>query len=251
LTVSSEHRDAARLAELAGRALLVLRQNVDPLAESKALRDEGDRRSHDLLIAALAEAYPADPILSEEGKDNLARLSSRRVWIVDPLDGTREFGEAGRTDWAVHVALVVDEFPVAAAVALPARDLVLGTLPPPIVAPAKSGPLKIAVSRTRPPALALDLARALEAELAPMGSAGVKTMAVVSGEADIYVHAGGQWEWDSAAPIGVAAAARLHVSRIDGSPIRYNQPDPWLPDQLVCRPELAERVLAILKTLAS
>jgi 3'(2'), 5'-bisphosphate nucleotidase len=149
------------------------------------------------------------------------------------------------------VAFVVDGFPVAAAVALPARDLILGTQPPPTVAPASGGPLRIAVSRTRPPALALDLAKALDAELVPMGSAGVKTMAVVSGEADIYVHAGGQWEWDSAAPIGVAAAAGLHVSRIDGSPIRYNQPSPWLPDQLVCRPELAERVLALLTNLAS
>ena len=231
--------------------MLALRQKLDPLVDSKPLRDEGDRLSHDLLLAALAAAYPADPILSEEGKDNLARLNSRRVWIVDPLDGTREFGEAGRTDWAVHIAFVVDGFPAAAAVALPARDLILGTQPPPIVATATGGPLKIAVSRTRPPALALDLARELEAELAPMGSAGVKTMAVLSGEADIYVHAGGQWEWDSAAPIGVAAAAGLHVSRIDGSPIRYNQPNPWLPDQLVCRPELAERVLAILKTLSS
>jgi 3'(2'), 5'-bisphosphate nucleotidase len=231
--------------------LLALRQTLDPLADSKLLRDEGDRSSNSLLLAALAAAYPADPVLSEEARDNPARLNSRRVWIVDPLDGTREFGEAGRTDWAVHVAFVVDGFPVAAAVALPARDLVLGTQTPPVVAAAKGGSLTIAVSRTRPPALAIDLARELEADLAPMGSAGVKTMAVVSGEADIYVHAGGQWEWDSAAPIGVAAAAGLHVSRIDGSPIRYNQPNPWLPDQLICRPELAERVLAILKNLIS
>jgi 3'(2'), 5'-bisphosphate nucleotidase len=250
MTYASEHRDAARIAGLAGQALLELRRNLDASTDAKALRDEGDRSSHHLLLRALAEAYPADPVLSEEGKDNLDRLNSRRVWIVDPLDGTREFGEVGRTDWAVHVAFVVDGFPVAAAVALPARDLILGTEPPPSVASRGGGPLRIAVSRTRPPSLALELARELEAELVPMGSAGVKTMAVVSGEADVYVHAGGQWEWDSAAPIGVAAAAGLHVSRIDGSPIRYNQPSPWLPDQLVCRPELAERVLALLRNLA-
>jgi 3'(2'), 5'-bisphosphate nucleotidase len=250
MNYSTEHRDAARIAGLAGQELLELRRPLSDSTDAKALRDEGDRSSHVLLLRLLAAAYPDDPVLSEEGKDNLDRLNSRRVWIVDPLDGTREFGEVGRTDWAVHVAFVVDGFPVAAAVALPARDQILGTDPPATVAPRGTGPLRIAVSRTRPPALALDLARALEAELVPMGSAGVKTMAVVSGEADVYVHAGGQWEWDSAAPIGVAAAAGLHVSRIDGSPIRYNQPNPWLPDQLVCRPELADRVLALLKNLA-
>jgi 3'(2'), 5'-bisphosphate nucleotidase len=248
----ADHRVAAEIATETGHLLVALRATLHQSgAESADVRAAGDRAAHEHIVAALAAARPDDAVLSEEGADDPARLTATRVWIVDPLDGTREFGEAGRTDWAVHIAFVVDGFPAAAAVALPARDLILGTQPPPIVATATGGPLKIAVSRTRPPALALDLARELEAELAPMGSAGVKTMAVLSGEADIYVHAGGQWEWDSAAPIGVAAAAGLHVSRIDGSPIRYNQPNPWLPDQLVCRPELAERVLAILKTLSS
>ncbi len=250
MTYSSEHVDAARIAVEAGHALLALRAGLQPDADTKSLRDEGDRRSNDLILQSLARAYPSDPILSEEARDNLDRVGSRRVWIVDPLDGTREFGEAGRTDWAVHVALVVDGFPVAAAVALPARNLILGMSPPVVLAARNDGALRIAVSRTRPPALALDLARELGAELVPLGSAGVKTMTVALGEADMYVHAGGQWEWDSAAPIGVASAAGLHVSRIDGSPIRYNQPSPWLPDQLVCRPELADRVLEILRRLA-
>lgn len=245
LTTSlSEHQDAAHVATEAGRALLALRCALDEEAcDTTALRDRGDRSSHDLIVKALAELYPQDPILSEEAKDHPARLDSRRVWIIDPLDGTREFGEAGRTDWAVHVALIVDGVPVAAAVALPARDLTLNTATPPQVPARPEGPPRIVVSRTRPPALALELAERLHGELVAMGSAGAKTMAVVLGDADIYVHAGGQYEWDSAAPVGVAAAAGLHVSRIDGTPLRYNQANPWLPDQLICRPELAPTVL--------
>jgi 3'(2'), 5'-bisphosphate nucleotidase len=182
-------------------------------------------------------------VLSEEGKDDTARLSAARVWIVDPLDGTREFGEDGRSDWAVHVALVIDNAVHAAAVALPARGLTLSTarpLPPPGPSPGRP---RLVVSRTRPPAVTETVREALDGELVPLGSAGAKAMAVVLGEADVYVHAGGQYEWDSAAPVGVAAAAGLHVSRIDGSRLRYNQRDVWLPDLVVCRPELAEAVL--------
>jgi 3'(2'), 5'-bisphosphate nucleotidase len=168
------------------------------------------------------------------------------VWIVDPLDGTREYGEAGRTDWAVHVALVVDEVPVAAAVALPAQDQVLATAPAPALSQPTDGPIRLLVSRTRPPELATRLAELLGAELVPMGSAGAKTTAIVLGTGDVYAHGGGQYEWDSAAPVGVAAAAGCHCSRLDGSPLRYNQPDPYLPDLLVCRPELAERVLSAI-----
>jgi len=182
-----------------------------------------------------------------DGKDDPSRLASRRVWIVDPLDGTREFSEAGRLDWAVHVALAVDGVPVVAAVALPARGLTIATPNPPSPAARVEGRLRIAVSRTRPPAVAQALAARLGAELVPMGSAGAKTMAVLLGDADVYVHAGGQYEWDSAAPLGVALAAGLHFSRLDGSPLRYNQPSPWLPDLLVCRADLASDVL---KTLA-
>ena len=168
-----------------------------------------------------------------------------RVWIVDPLDGTREFGEPPRTDWAVHVALVIGGEPVAGAVALPARGLVLSTASPPRLPPGVERP-RVVVSRTRPPASAQQLVNALDAELVPMGSAGAKAMAVVLGDADIYAHSGGQYEWDSAAPVAVAASAGLHVSRLDGSPLRYNQRDAWLPDLLICRPELAQPVLAAL-----
>jgi 3'(2'), 5'-bisphosphate nucleotidase len=240
----SEPADAARIATEAGELLLDLRRRLaDEGVDLKALRDEGDRRSNELILRRLREIYPDDPILSEESKDDPSRLASRRVWIVDPLDGTREFGEAGRTDWAVHVACAIDGAPVVGAVALPGRGLVLATSPAATVAVQAEGQPRLLVSRTRPPSLALELASRLGAMLVPMGSAGAKTMAVVLGEGDVYVHAGGQYEWDSCAPIAVAAAAGLHVSRLDGSPLRYNQPNPWLPDQVVCRPELAERVL--------
>jgi 3'(2'), 5'-bisphosphate nucleotidase len=167
-----------------------------------------------------------------------------RVWIVDPLDGTREYGEVPRTDWAVHVALVVDGTPVAGAVALPARGLTLATDAAPALPPRGEGSPRVVVSRSRPPAAATRIADALGGELVSLGSAGAKAMAVVLGEADVYPHSGGQYEWDSAAPVAVAAAAGLHVSRLDGSPLVYNRPDPYLPDLLVCRPELADRVIA-------
>jgi 3'(2'), 5'-bisphosphate nucleotidase len=185
-------------------------------------------------------------VLSEEAKDDHARLSASRVWIVDPLDGTREFGEPPRTDWAVHVALVEDGVPVAGAVALPALEETLGTSPPPPVATAVDGPPRVVVSRTRPPAAALTLAEALGGVLVEMGSAGAKAMAVVRGEVDVYAHSGGQYEWDSCAPVAVAAAAGLHVSRIDGSALRYNNADPYLPDLLICRPEHAARSIEAL-----
>ena len=237
-----EHDHAARVAAAAGRLLLDLRARPD-LAD-RALRDEGDRRSHDLILSLLGRAFPDDAVLSEEGRDDAARLQASRVWIVDPLDGTREYAEPGRTDWAVHVALCVDGRPVAGAVALPGLDVVLSTAaPPPLPAPA-DGPPRMVVSRTRPPAVTEQVRAALGAELVEMGSAGAKTMAVLRGEVDVYCHAGGQYEWDSCAPVAVAAAAGLHTSRLDGSPLRYNQPDPYLPDLLVCRPELAAQVLA-------
>jgi 3'(2'), 5'-bisphosphate nucleotidase len=166
------------------------------------------------------------------------------VWIVDPLDGTREFGELPRTDWAVHVALVIDGQPEAGAVALPARDLTLTTRPAPPAPPPGDGPARVVVSRSRPPVAARRIADALGGDLVPLGSAGAKAMAVVQGDADVYAHAGGQYEWDSAAPVAVARAAGLHTSRLDGSPLAYNQPDPYLPDLLVCRAELADAVIA-------
>jgi 3'(2'), 5'-bisphosphate nucleotidase len=242
-----DHTVAARLATEAGRLLVELRaRSTDEAADvdGKALGREGDRLAHDLLMRRLAEERPDDAVLSEEGVADPARLVAPRVWIVDPLDGTREYGEVPRTDWAVHVALVIAGTAVAGAVALPARDLTLASHPAPPTPPAWGGPPRVLVSRSRPPAEATRVAEALGGELVPMGSAGAKAMAVVLGDADVYAHSGGQYEWDSAAPVAVAQAAGLHVSRLDGSPLVYNQPDPYLPDLLVCRPDLAERVIA-------
>lgn len=238
---TADHELAAELARAAGD-VLVATKSVGAL-EGRALGKAGDAVAQELLWRALAEARPDDAVLSEEAADDSDRLDASRVWIVDPLDGTREFGER-RHDWAVHVALAVDGVPVAAAVALPGLRTVCAT--PHVTAAPRCGidtGLRIAVSRSRPPAEAELLAKCLDAELVGLGSAGYKTMAVLSGEVDAYVHSGGQYEWDSAAPVGVALAAGLHASRIDGSPLRYNRADPLLPDLLVCRPELARPLL--------
>ncbi len=243
-----DHAEAARIATLTGRLLMDVRQRmVGEGTTSGMLKYAGDRSAHELIVRELAEEFPDDAVLSEEGADDQARLGSVRTWIVDPLDGTREFSEPPRHDWAVHIALVIDERPVAGAVALPALGCTLSTAEPPVVPPRADGPPRLLVSRSRPPAAATIVARALDAELLSMGSAGAKAMAVVLGEADIYAHSGGQYEWDSCAPAAVAAAAGLHVSRIDGSPLRYNQADPYLPDLLICRPEFADAVLAALR----
>ena len=231
---------AAELAEAAGKLLLDLR--TTGTHSDRALGDEGDRRANQLLIEALRAARPADALLSEEEKDSPARLEAKRCWIIDPLDGTREYRE-GRDDWAVHVALAVDGVAEVGAVALPAQGLVLRSDAPRPLAPANA-PLRMVVSRTRPAPEAVHIATWLQAELVPMGSAGAKAMAVVRGLADLYLHSGGQYEWDSCAPVAVARAAGLHCSRIDGSPLRYNCADTYLPDLLICRPELAARVLA-------
>ncbi|MBB3753047.1 3'(2'), 5'-bisphosphate nucleotidase [Mycolicibacterium sp. BK634] len=239
----SDHELAADLATQAGKLLLDVRAELADVtgAERKAA---GDKRSHDYLMEALAQARPADAVLSEEGADDPVRLRSSRVWIVDPLDGTREFSELDREDWAVHVALWEDGELIAGAVALPAQGVTLATPSVPAPPPAPAAP-RIVVSRTRPPAVALAVRDALNGVLVEMGSAGAKVAAVVQGLADVYVHAGGQYEWDSAAPVAVARAAGLHTSRIDGSPLQYNRPDPLLPDVVVCRPEYAQAVLAV------
>jgi 3'(2'), 5'-bisphosphate nucleotidase len=249
---SDDHVLAAELAEQAGRRLLGLRaEGGDP----DDLRKTGDRLSHEFLAAELAVRRPGDAVLSEEGRDDPARLSAQRVWIVDPLDGTREFGETGRTDWAVHVALWESGALTAGAVALPAQGQVLSTVSPPVVPPpAPGGPglagrqLRVAVSRTRPPAFLERLSELADLTLLPLGSAGAKAAAVMQGEADVYVHAGGQYEWDSAAPVAVAVAAGLHASRIDGSALEYNRPDPVLPDILICPTVLAKPLLDAIGT---
>jgi 3'(2'), 5'-bisphosphate nucleotidase len=237
---SDDHTLARDLAAEAGRRLLALRARP---AHADDLRKAGDRRSHEFLAAELARQRPDDAVLSEEGRDDPARLSSDRVWIVDPLDGTREFGEPGRTDWAVHVALWERGALSAGAVALPAQGDMLSTAEPPPPALVPNRPLRIVVSRTRPPAFLQRLSATTDAMLVPLGSAGAKAAAVIRGEADAYVHDGGQYEWDSAAPVAVALAAGLHASRIDGSELVYNQADPLLPDILICPAALAGPLL--------
>ncbi len=243
----NDHEVAERVATEVGDLLVKLRaENAD--LEPSQLKDLGDQRAHDRIMEMLGELRPDDAILSEEGSDNLDRLNSERVWIVDPLDGTREFSEIPRTDWAVHIALTEQGQPKVGAVALPAQSLTLSTnqslsLKDPVEK------TRVIVSRTRRPAPAIALAEKLNAEYIEMGSAGAKAMAVVTGEADIYAHAGGQYEWDSCAPVAVCLAAGLHCSRIDGSPMVYNNENPYLPDLLICRPELAERSLEILSEL--
>jgi len=246
---SDDHAVAHELARAAGALLLEVRAElVAAGAEERTIKDTGDLRSHDWLMEQLASLRPDDAVLSEEGKDDQARLSFSRAWIVDPLDGTREFSEV-RDDWAVHVALSIDGEPAIGAVALPGLDLVLSTANPPSVPARPAGrPVQVVVSRTRPPAIAVAVAEQLGGELVPMGSAGAKAMAVVRGEVDVYVHGGGQYEWDNCAPAAVAIAAGLHVSRLDGSPLRYNNADPYLPDLVICRPEIAEEVLRIVNT---
>lgn len=239
----TDHEVAARLATDAGELLIEVREEFAD-ADAKDRKAAGDKRSHDFLMAALAAERPGDAVLSEEGADDKIRLTSERVWIVDPLDGTREFSELGRTDWAVHVALWEKGELVAGAVALPAQGVTLAT-PDVAAPPAAPGAPRVVVSRTRPPAVALAVKDALGGVLVEMGSAGAKVASVVQGIADVYVHAGGQYEWDSAAPVAVARAAGLFTSRIDGSPLIYNQDDVLLPDLIVCRPELADAVLAV------
>ncbi len=257
------------MAEQAGRLLVQVRQegsnqNMSP----HALGQRADRLANQLILDQLAEACPGDAVLSEESPDDSRRLVADRVWIIDPLDGTREFRQPGRWDWAVHVALVEAGRPTAAAVALPALGLVLATSPSGLVrtptgpsgtpvgdtstdgpyrqllAPrATPGRLRLVLSSSRPPPVGRAIQSALGAEVVLLGSAGAKAMAVVLGQAEVYAHTGGQHEWDSAAPVGVAEAAGLHTSRLDGSSLAYNRPDTWVPDLLICRPELANQVV--------
>ncbi len=250
--MTDDHALARDLAEQAGRRLTGLRaRGGDP----DVLRKAGDRLSHEFLTAALAGWRPGDVVLSEEGTDNAARLGARRVWIVDPLDGTREFGEPGRTDWAVHVALWergAGDLTVGA-VALPAQGVVLSTLePPPGPSPAPAtARMRIVVSRSRPPRFVRNISELIGAELVPLGSAGAKVAAVIRGEVDAYVHGGGFYEWDTAAPVAVARAAGFHASRIDGSALSYNQADLLMPDILVCRPAVAGPILTAIREVTN
>jgi 3'(2'), 5'-bisphosphate nucleotidase len=241
MSAESDDALAARLAREAGEMLLVLQQSGS--FDGKALGAEGDRIANDFLMGSLRLSRRSDALLSEEEKDNADRLAASRVWIVDPLDGTREYSE-GRDDWAVHVALSVDGVATVGAVALPGLGVTLCSGSPTPLRPANS-PIRMLVSRTRPAKEAVFVAEQLGAALVPMGSAGAKAMAVVRGEADIYLHTGGQYEWDNCAPVAVAEAAGLHVSRVDGSLMRYNNADTSLPDLLICRKELAARAIEL------
>ncbi len=251
LDALDDHAFAAWAAERAGEVLLQVR--AESGLQGKELKDAGDAAAQELLARLLAEHRPADAVLSEEATDDKARLNATRVWIIDPLDGTREFSEPPRDDWAVHVALwEVSEAGAtgdltAGAVAQPALGETFSTGAPSAVPPRTSRRPRIAVSRTRPPAFVEALADEIGAELVPMGSAGVKVMSVVRDLADAYVHAGGQYQWDNAAPVAVARAAGLHCSRVDGSPLVYNEDDTSLPDLIVCRPELAEQIIDFVR----
>lgn len=251
---AADHELCWQLATEVGRALLAHRERRNSEGHAGyALGAEGDRGAHVLIEQQLAgQLALGDALLSEEGHDSLDRLNHRRVWIVDPVDGTREYGEQGRTDWAVHIALAIDGQPAAGAVALPARGITLGTGDRAVtLAQVPERRPQLVVSRSRPPVSARWLQEQLEGELVPLGSAGAKAMSVVLGESDIYAHSGGQYEWDNCAPAAVALAAGLHVSRLDGTPLTYNHRDPYLPDLLICRPELADAALAALARFPS
>jgi len=256
MATPDDHVLAEALATQAGELLLEVRDRlVSEGAEAGDLREQGDRQAHAFLMGSLAKMRPNDAVLSEEGaghKIHPDRSETERVWIIDPLDGTREFSEPPRSDWAVHVALAEGGLPTVGAVALPSLGVTLATgvsLGAATLSPVPERP-RVVVSRTRPPAEALAVAEALAGVLVEMGSAGAKAMAVVRGEADVYVHSGGQYEWDNCAPVAVAAAVGLHTSRLDGSPLSYNHADPYLPDLVICRAELADAVLATLLDLA-
>jgi 3'(2'), 5'-bisphosphate nucleotidase len=238
---------AARLAAEAGALLLRVRSELSAArAPSWQVMDSGDVASHHFLLDELRQARPDDAVLSEEGVEDPRRFHGDRVWIIDPLDGTNEFGEPGRHDWAVHVALWERGALAAGSVSLPVLGITFATDPPPVLPDVTRDRPRLVTSRTRNPYSAVVIARALHCDAVRLGSAGAKAMAVVLGEADIYVHDGGMYQWDSAAPAAVAMAAGLHASRIDGSPLVYNGRDPWLPDFLICRRELAEPALAAL-----
>jgi 3'(2'), 5'-bisphosphate nucleotidase len=244
-TRARDHHAARDVADAAARLLLEIRAQLGGGVPAEEVRRQGDAESHALIRSLLGRAFTGDAIFSEEGDDTRGIPDSERVWIVDPLDGTREFGELERDDWAVHVALTEQGRLVAGAVALPARGVTYATDAAPLSPAPPPRPPRVAVSRTRPAAEAELLAARLDGELVPMGSAGAKAMAVVDGVVDVYLHSGGQYVWDSAAPVAVALAAGLHASRLDGTPLAYDESE-WLPDLVICRPELRDEVLAVL-----
>ena len=245
MATESDHSLAKESATLAGQLLLLLRDLAkDSRIEAETLGKIADQKSHELLHKIISDVFPNDAILSEEQEDDLQRLGSGRVWIIDPLDGTREFEETGRTDWAVHVALAENGIPTVGAVAIPSIGTTFCSNDNPTIRNEISE-VRVICSRTRPSPAAQMIAEKLSGKIIHLGSAGAKAMTVVSGDAEIYVHTGGQYEWDSCAPVAVALANGLHASRLDGSPLVYNQSDTYIPDLLICRKELADSALAV------
>lgn len=248
--ITSDLDVARTLANDAGQLLLALRAEGTAAGwDPKELKDRGDQRSNEFLLARLAELRPDDAVLSEEAVDDPVRLERSRVWVIDPLDGTREFSESGRDDWAVHVALAIDGVVQLGVVAIPSRGEIYDGTQVPVTT--HTGPPRIFISRSRPPAEAELVAQALGGTLVPMGSAGAKTAALLRGEAELYLHSGGQYEWDLAAPVGAALGSGLHASRIDGSPFVFNNRNPYLPDALIGHPDLARRALQVLSGASS
>lgn len=250
VTAPEDAAAGREVAVAAGELLLEIRELLGQGVAPDEVRREGDRRSSELIINLLRELFPADAILSEESTDVVGPRNGGRVWIVDPLDGTREFGEPGRSDWAVHVALVEGLSIRTGIVALPALGITLCSGDAPTRSPKRSGRIRVVTSRTRTVPEAHAVAARLDGDVIPMGSAGAKVAAVARGDADVYVHSGGQYVWDSAAPIAVARACGLHTSRLDGSPIVHDPDSTWLPDLVVCRPDLGDEVLAALRSAA-
>lgn len=244
--LESDAELAAKLAEYAGRIAIEVRDSG--LIDGKPLGSAGDKIANAFLMKAIARQRPDDGVLSEESRDTLERLHKDRVWIIDPVDGTREYGER-RSDWAVHVGLSIGGKAIVGAVALPGVPQIMRSDRIAML-PAAPSQLRMVVSRTRPAKEAVAVAEALGAELVPMGSAGAKAMAIIRGEADIYLHSGGQYEWDNCAPVAVASAYGLHCSRIDGAPLVYNRADVSLPDLLICRKQHADRVLKLVSEIS-
>jgi len=243
----TDHELAGRIAQEAGQMLVELRTDLMRQGfHYWDLKDEGDYAGHRFIVDGIKQARPDDVILSEEAADDRARLAADRVWIIDPIDGTNEFAEPARHDWAIHIALWEQGDLTTAAVALPALQLTFHVSPASVLPDRTRLRPRLVTSRSRNPYSAVVVAHALGCDVVRLGSAGAKAMAVVMGEADIYVHDGGMYQWDSAAPAAVARAAGLHVSRIDGSPLTYNEASLWLPDLLICRPELAEPAITAL-----
>lgn len=237
---------ARELADATGRLLLELRDTSGPGWDREY---RGDADAHDFLMRELARHRPDDAVLSEEGvQDPAVRRGAHRLWIVDPLDGSSGYGRGG-DEWGVHVALVVDGRLAAGAVALPARGELLDSATVPPLPDRPLDPehtLRVTVSRSRPPAELRRLAATHAVRTVPYSSVGVKTLAVLRGEVDAYLHSGGQYEWDNAAPMAVALAAGARVSRIDGRTLEFARDDPYSPDLLLARPAVHAAVLAAL-----